>query len=108
MARMTRSLLLLLVASLSVVPVFAIAQTPPPGAAAAPPSPPTPLPQDKLDALLAPIALYPDQLLGQVLMASTYPLEVVEAARFAEQNRELKGDALENALKDKPWDPSVI
>ena len=48
-----------------------------------------PLPQDKLDALLAPIALYPDQLLAQVLMASTYPLDVAEAARFVRQNPSL-------------------
>ena len=84
----------------------------PPGAAprrrrAAAGPPPAPLPQDQLDALLAPIALYPDQLLAQVLMASTYPLEVVEAARFVKANRDLKGDALEDALKDKTWDPSV-
>src|SRR6185436_6512825 len=49
------------------------------------------LPQDQLDALLAPIALYPDDLLAQVLMASTYPLEVVEAARFVQQNPALTG-----------------
>jgi len=52
------------------------------------------LPQDQLDALLAPIALYPDDLLAQVLMASTYPLEVVEAARFVQQNPSLSGAAL--------------
>jgi len=60
-----------------------------------------------MDALLAPIALYPDELLSQVLMASTYPLEVVEAARFVQQNPGLKGQALDNALQDKTWDPSV-
>ena len=63
--------------------------------------PPTQLPQDQLDALLAPIALYPDQLLSQVLMASTYPLEVVEAARFVQQNPGLKGEALDQALGDE-------
>ena len=108
MARTLRSLLLLLFATALFAPLPAAAQAPPPDVAAPSGPPPAPLPQDKLDALLAPIALYPDQLLGQVLMASTYPLEVVEAARFAEQNRDLKGDALENALKDKTWDPSVI
>src|SRR6202790_839896 len=66
------------------------------------------LPQGELDALLAPIALYPDQLLAQVLMASTYPLEVVSAARFVQQNPSLKGDALDQALRDKNWDPSVL
>src|SRR5204862_6828935 len=56
------------------------------------------LPQDQLDALLAPIALYPDDLLAQVLMASTYPLEVVEAARFVQQNPALSGAALDDAV----------
>lgn len=63
--------------------------------------------QDELDQLLAPIALYPDQLLSQVLMAATYPLEVVQAARFVEQNPGLRGDALDNALAARNWDPSV-
>ena len=78
---------------------------PPPNAvpAAAPP-----ISQDLLDSLLAPIALYPDQLLTQVLMASTYPLEVVEAARFVKANPKLSGTALDDALKDKTWDPSVL
>ena len=63
----------------------------------------------QLDQLLAPVALYPDQLLGQILMASTYPLEVVEAARWIEDptNARLKGDQLAAALQDKDWDPSV-
>jgi hypothetical protein len=65
------------------------------------------LPQDQLDALLAPIALYPDDLLAQVLMASTYPLEVVEAARFVQQNSGLSGTALDDALRTRRWDPSV-
>ena len=63
--------------------------------------------QEQLDSLLAPIALYPDQLLSQVLMASTYPLDIVEAARFVKASPDLKGDALVNAVKDKSWDPSV-
>lgn len=63
----------------------------------------------ELDQLLAPIALYPDALLGQVLMASTYPLEVVEAARWVEEpaHAPLKGDELVSALEPLPWDPSV-
>jgi hypothetical protein len=68
----------------------------------------TPLPQGELDALLAPIALYPDQLLAQILMASTYPLEIVMAGRFMQQNPSLVGDALDQALGDKQWDPSVL
>jgi Protein of unknown function (DUF3300) len=64
---------------------------------------------EQLDALLAPIALYPDELLTQVLMASTYPLQVVDAARWAEDpaNKTLKGDALTKALEKQSWDPSV-
>jgi hypothetical protein len=62
---------------------------------------------DQLEQLVAPIALYPDALLTQILMASTYPLEVVEADRFMKQNPDLKDDALNQALLDKDWDPSV-
>lgn len=63
----------------------------------------------QLDQLLAPIALYPDQLLGQILMASTYPLEVVEAARWVQDpnNAKLKGDQLAAAVDQRDWDPSV-
>jgi len=63
--------------------------------------------QEELDQMLAPIALYPDSLLAQILMASTYPLEVVQASRWATQNKDLKGDALTAALEKQPWDPSV-
>ncbi|MGZ3614869.1 MAG: DUF3300 domain-containing protein, partial [Thermodesulfobacteriota bacterium] len=55
--------------------------------------------QEELDQMLAPIALYPDDLLTQLLMASTYPLEIVQAARWAKQNKNLKGDALTEALE---------
>jgi len=63
--------------------------------------------QEELDQILAPIALYPDSLLTQILMASTYPLEVVQAERWAKQNKDMKGDALTKALEAQPWDPSV-
>lgn len=63
--------------------------------------------QEELDQLLAPIALYPDSLVAQILMASTYPLEIVHADRFAKQNKNLKGDALTKALETQTWDPSV-
>jgi hypothetical protein len=65
--------------------------------------------QAQLDQLLAPIALYPDQLLGQALMASTYPLEVVEASRWLQDpnNAALRGPALAQALDQSDWDPSV-
>ena len=57
--------------------------------------------QDELDALLAPSALYPDGLLAQVLMAATYPLDVVHADRFLKQNRSLHGPALEDTVAEK-------
>src|SRR5262247_3039145 len=62
---------------------------------------------EEIDALVAPIALYPDDLLSQIFMASTYPLEVVQAGRWARQNQNLKGDALAQALEKQDWDPSV-
>ena len=97
------------------------AQTPPstpapaaaaPPAAPAPASPlaaasPPPFTAAQLDQMLAPIALYPDALLSQTLMAATYPLEVVEAARWSKANPNLKGDAAVTAVKDKGWDVSV-
>jgi len=63
--------------------------------------------QEELDQLLAPIALYQDSLLAQILMASTYPLEVVQADRWVKQNKSLEGDALATALEEQNWDPSV-
>jgi len=63
--------------------------------------------QEQLDQLLAPVALYPDDLLTQILMASTYPLEVVKANNWVKQNKDLKGDTLAKALEKQEWDPSV-
>ena len=63
--------------------------------------------QEELDQMLAPIALYPDDLLSQILMASTYPLEIIHAARWTNQNKDLKGDVLTQALEKEDWDPSV-
>jgi hypothetical protein len=63
--------------------------------------------REQLEQLVAPIALHPDPLLAQVLMASSYPLEIVQAARWASANSKLKGKALEDALQTQPWDPSV-
>jgi Protein of unknown function (DUF3300) len=67
----------------------------------------TPYTQAELDQMLAPIALYPDSLLSQVLMASTYPLEVVEAARWSRAHPGLQGDDAVRAAQDREWDPSV-
>ena len=62
---------------------------------------------EQLEQLVAPIALYPDALLMQILMASTYPLEIVEADRWIRDKPELTGDTLDKALMEKDWDPSV-
>jgi uncharacterized membrane protein YgcG len=62
---------------------------------------------EELDQMLAPIALYPDALLSQVLMASGYPLEIVQAARWSKANATFKGDAAVQAVKDQDWDTSV-
>jgi hypothetical protein len=66
-----------------------------------------PLSQQQLSALVAPIALYPDPLVSQILMASTYPLEVAEAAAWQKQNSRLTGPTLDSALQSQSWDPSV-
>lgn len=63
--------------------------------------------REALTQMLAPVALYPDVLLSQVLMASTYPLEIVEADRWIKENPTLTGDNLDEYLKDKDWDASV-
>lgn len=86
----------------------AVAQQPPaaPATAATNPAAKT-FSQQELDQLLAPIALYPDPLLAQIFMASTYPLEVVQAARWSKENSKLTGKALEDAMTRQPWDPAV-
>jgi hypothetical protein len=87
-----------------------LAQTPPaqPAAAAAPaPNKTPPFKKEELEAILAPIALYPDALLAQIFMASTYPLEIVEAARWSKEHPEVKGDAVAGAVQSQTWDPSV-
>jgi hypothetical protein len=66
-----------------------------------------PFSPEELDQMLAPIALYDDALLSQVLMAASYPLEIVEAARWSQANPNLKGDAAVSAVADKTWDVSV-
>src|SRR5690349_18420594 len=62
---------------------------------------------EEIEALVAPIALYPDSVLSQVLMASTYPLEIVHAARWVKANPNVKGDAAVKAVENQPWDVSV-
>ena len=62
---------------------------------------------DQLNNLVAPVALYPDPLLGQVLAASTYPLEIVEAQQWLQKNGNLTGAQLMDAARQQNWDPSV-
>jgi hypothetical protein len=76
-------------------------------AAAAPPEEAAKLTNDELDSLVAPIALYPDPLLAQCLVASTYPLDIVDAQQWLSKNSSLKGDALEKAAQQQDWDASV-
>jgi hypothetical protein len=65
------------------------------------------IPNDQLDSLVAPIALYPDQLLSQTLVASTYPLEIIQLQQWLEKNKNLKGKALSDAVEKQNWDPSI-
>ena len=65
------------------------------------------LPPEQLDSLVAPIALYPDPLLSQVLVASTYPLEIVQLQQWLAKNPSLKDKALADAVAKQPWDPSI-
>ena len=68
---------------------------------------PAPFSREELTQMLAPIALYPDALLSQILMAATYPIEVIEAERWLKNNPSLSGEALDNALLHLDWEPSV-
>ena len=63
--------------------------------------------QQQLDQMLAPVALYPDPLLAHMLMASTYPIEVIEAARWSRAHRGLQGDQAVDSAAQQDWDPSV-
>jgi hypothetical protein len=65
------------------------------------------IPVDQLDSLVAPIALYPDPLLSQTLVASTYPLEIIQLQQWLEKNKDLKDQALADAVKKQGWDPSI-
>jgi hypothetical protein len=75
--------------------------------AAPPEQPPPKIPNDQLDSLVAPIALYPDPLLSQVLVASTYPLEIIQLEQWLEKNKNLKDQALTDAVQKQDWDPSI-
>ena len=96
-----------MVAFLVLVPFVVMTQTPNPSAASPATTSDQPLKPEEIVALVAPIALYPDNLLAEVLMASTYPLEVVQADRWATANKNLDQDQLKAAVDKQPWDSSV-
>jgi hypothetical protein len=102
---------LIALALFAILAQAAMAQTPAPQATAAQTTAPAanqqPLSAAQLEQLVAPIALYPDPLLAQMLIAATYPLEVVQADRWAKANKNLKGDARTTALAKESWDDSV-
>src|ERR1700757_3776353 len=95
----------ILVATVSGASAQQPAATQPPPPASQPNQ--TLLKPEQLEALVAPIALYPDALLANMLAAATYPLEVVEADRWIKANKNLKGDALKTEVDKKGWDDSV-
>jgi hypothetical protein len=68
---------------------------------------PAKIPNDQLDSLVAPIALYPDPLLAQTLAASTYPLEIIQLQQLMTRHPDLKGEALAAAVEKENWDPAV-
>ena len=84
------------------VPLLAYQNTQPPAQATYAQQAP-----EQLQQLVAPIALYPDSLVAQVLAASTFPEQVVEADRWVQAHPEMKGDALGKAVDQQPWDPSI-
>src|SRR2546427_403875 len=95
---------ILLVAGVLALPALAAEEQPPPaGTAPAPKA----IAAERLDQLVAPIALYPDPLLMQILMASTYPLEIVQAERWIKERPKLRGEELDKALEAQTWDASV-
>src|SRR5438477_2487216 len=102
-------------ASLSFSPVLLAQQTAPPAVsqdmtdtANAPAQEAAPkIPNDQLDSLVAPIALYPDELLAQILAASTYPLEIIQLEQWLKRNPNLKDKALADGVAKQPWDPSI-
>ncbi|MGC1233796.1 MAG: DUF3300 domain-containing protein, partial [Xanthobacteraceae bacterium] len=92
----------LILALLFLAPIAAAAQTPETSAAQS-----QLLKPEELDQLVAPIALYPDTLLAEVLMASAYPLDLVQAERWLQSHKNLKGDQLKAAIAKEDWDDSI-
>ncbi len=101
LARTATACLCVLLVSHAGTPAFADSYPQVPPQAASPQTVAQPLSRDQLNNLVAPVALYPDELLGQILAASTYPLEIVEAAQWLEQNGNLQDQALIDAAKSR-------
>src|SRR5262245_11791111 len=105
---MSRFSRLIMTSLLCLLPLAAWAQAPAPATAPAATKPEQPLLKPmELEALVAPVALYPDPLLSQVLIASTYPLEVVQADRWATQNKGIEPDKIKPEVDKQTWDDSV-
>ena len=101
--------LLAMACAIILVPGDTLAFMPNPGTAQEAPqqSQSAKIPPDQLDSLVAPIALYPDPMLAQVLAASTYPLEIIQLQQWLEKNKNLKDKALADAVAKQPWDASI-
>ena len=101
--------LVAIVCSVVLVPgdMFLVASPAPQQAAAGGPEATATVPPDQLDSLVAPIALYPDPMLSQTLVASTYPLEIIQLQQWLGKNKSLKDKALVDAVKKQDWDPSI-
>src|ERR1700747_2074359 len=100
---------LVVVCTIAIAPGDTLAYMPSPGSTqpAAPQDQAAKIPPDQLDSLVAPIALYPDPMLAQTLVASTYPLELIQLQQWMTKNPGLKDKALADAAMKQPWDPSI-
>ena len=104
-----RGVALCCIAALLIGSQGALGQTDQPASETAPDTTPAApkIPDSQLDSLVSPIALYPDPLVSQILVASTYPLELIQLQQWMQRNSSLKGHSLANAVQQQPWDPSI-
>jgi hypothetical protein len=107
LSRDTSRCLTALLCTALLVPGESLAWVPKQEAQTGPAAATSKIPDGQLDSLVAPIALYPDPLLAQVLAASTYPLEIIQLQQWMEKHKDLKGKALTDAVMKQSWDPSV-